>query len=209
MSLLRMICLLLVLVLPGAAFASEASDLVFADRAPWAPPSGGLVWQISRDNDTGETQGELLLEQVTDADGSPILEMSERTGGATRPLTRFPVSAGDPVVVYFLEAVTRDMARMSGGSPFYIRNRIRDGMGAGAQVTRGSDGVTVVLTPFKDNPNAARMGGFASLSLTFDLGPDPKAPIRHLRAETSAPTGTGRPYVVDLTLNPVEGEDKK
>ncbi|MBA4491116.1 hypothetical protein [Paracoccus sp. S1E-3] len=207
MSLPRMIWVLLALVLPVAAWTSEASDLVFADRAPWDPPATGLVWRISRDSDAGATQSELLLEPRTDADGSQILQMSERNDAATRPLSRFPISAGDPVVVYFLEALTRDMARMTGGSPFYIRNRIRDGMGAGAQVTRAPEGVAVVLTPFADDENAARMGGFASLSLRFDLGPDPTDPIRHLRAETGDQTPTGRPYVLDLTLNPVAGEN--
>ena len=192
----RLTTLMIAAVLPLAALAAEGSDLIFADRAPWVLPDGGLDWAVTRQSPTGDTAATLQLDPGAEAS---TLVMSEQTAAGTRPLSQFPVSAGDPVVVYFLEAVTRDMASASGGSPFYIRNRIKDALRAGGTVTHDGAGARVTLMPFADNENAARMAGFDTLTLRFDIAADPHQPMPHLHAETAKPVGD-KPYVLDLTL---------
>ncbi|MDO5659055.1 MAG: hypothetical protein Q4G36_12140 [Paracoccus sp. (in: a-proteobacteria)] len=187
----------------GQAQAQEAglspgAALIFADRAPWTPPEGGYVWATERPRDGVQVDTDIVLTAYTDTDGGAMLLLSERRDGEERALTRFPVSAGDPVVVFFLETVARDMATITGGSPFYIRNRMKEAVAQGGEVTAGDDTV-VVLRPFGADPNDGRMFGFDKLALRFDLGADPAAPIRHLRAEAPAEDG-GPGYVFDMQM---------
>lgn len=75
------------------------------------------------------------------------------------PVTDFSRDSAHPVLMYFLESTVRHMAEATGGSPFYIRNRIRDALIAapmGAEVT-----------PFASDRNRDKMGDFADLTLRF------------------------------------------
>ena len=97
--------------------------------------------------------------------------------GKHRNLGAFPKSVGNPIIMYFVETVVRDMAESAGGSPFYIRNRVKDALVAPTEVETGEavvDGKTVAtqvvtLHPFKDDPNRDRMQGFADLALTVTM----------------------------------------
>lgn len=206
----RLIAVILALTLQSVpGHAADASDLVFADRTPWNTPVGGLAWTVTRDaeaNGAGDGGTRLLLEEASDEDGNTLLQISEEGPAGTRPLSRFPLSAGDPVVVYFLENVSRDMAQQSGGSPFYIRNRIKDAFRSGGEVSSEGDTVSVLLRPFAEDRNVARTGNFRSLSLEFELGPDAAQPIRQLRAATDGPVIAGRPYLFELTLTGSDAE---
>ena len=108
--------------------------------------------------------------------------------GGVVPGDVYVVGGGDPVLVFFLEQTTRDMARLTGGSPFYIRNRIKDAIFRGGQIAAAGAARKATFRPFADDPNAARMQGFETLTLTFVLDSDPKAPIRELLAETQGGT---------------------
>lgn len=185
---------------PLSVAASETTDLIFANRAPWAPPAEGFVWQTERTVQGRPQSSQLVLKAMKSAEGADLLSMSETSPAGTRPLTQFPVSAGDPVVIYFLEAATRDMAEMSGGSPFYIRNRIKDAMRTGGKVTHGAGGTSVEVAPFAGDKNAARMAGFDELTLRFDFGADAAKPIRHLRAEAPKAGPDKKGYIMDMTL---------
>lgn len=175
------------------AQAGEAGDLVFAERGPWALGDTKLVWAVTHagpqaPNFVQITDGSVTLAEVTDpSDGKPVLQLEQKTDTRTRKIGPFPVSGGDPVVIFFLENTARDMAALTGGSPFYIRNRLKDAVFRGGEVARDGDVTTVTLRPFADDPNKDRMHGFESLTMRFVMGPDPKAPIRAFMAETSAP----------------------
>lgn len=178
---------------PTGAGAGEANDLVFAERGPWALGDRQLTWKMVHEGPAAPSfiriaDGSVTLAEVTDAtDGKPVLQLEQKTDTRTRKIGPFPVSGGDPVVVFFLENTARDMASLTGGSPYYIRNRIKDAVFRGGEVTRAGDVTTVTLKPFADDPNAARMHGFETLTMRFVLGPDPRAPIREFVAETAAP----------------------
>ena len=94
-----------------------------------------------------------------------------------RNLGRFPASVGNPIIMYFVETVVRDMAESAGGSAFYIRNRVKDALVAPAELEgdpvdhRGEkvDATAVTLRPFKDDPNAQRMMGFDALELVVTM----------------------------------------
>ncbi len=131
----------------------------------------------------------LLTAKAAQPGGSePSVQMAIEQQGQRREMQEFPASAGNPVLMVFLEDVTRSMAAISGGSPFYIRNRIKDAL-AKAEAETGADGVKrVVLQPFATDPNAERMGAFAKLTLTIEMQDDLPGYFRLLRAET-APDG--------------------
>ena len=85
------------------------------------------------------------------------------------------------------------MATLTGGSPDYIRNRIKDAVFRGGSIAREGGVTTVVARPFESDPNRARMGGFETLQLRFVLGDDPAAPIREMVAETAGPVSPAVP----------------
>lgn len=188
----------------SAAWAGEAGDLVFAERGPWviAQP---LVWTISQtgpevEGFTPMGQGTVSLHQATDAsDGKPVLELTEETARITRKIGPFPVSGGDPALTFFLETTARDMAALTGGSPFYIRNRLKDALFRGGQIQTEGAARVAVFTPFKEDKNSDRMMGFQALELRFTLT-DPQQPIRQMQARTGPLAGDRPAYDSRMVL---------
>lgn len=189
----------------AAARAAEAGDLLFAPRAPWALPQGGLGWRLSQQGPEvpgfrplGE--GRVGLEQVSDpSDGKPVLQLHEVAGPIDRRIGPFPVSGGDPALTFFLETTARDMATLTGGSPFYIRNRLKDALFRGGEVRHAGARTELSFAPFRDDPNRDRMFGFDSLEMVFVLD-DPHGPIRSMAARTGPLAGGQPPYVSEMVL---------
>lgn len=189
----------------GVAQAGEAGDMVFADRGPWDVSQGALTWAITQTGPEAEGfaplgQGTISLGQRIDpSDGKPVLELSEDTPRITRKIGPFPVSGGDPSLTFFLETTARDMAALTGGSPFYIRNRLKDALFRGGEVMREDGHSIAVFRPFDADKNSARMFGFDTLELRFTLA-DPRQPIRRMSARTG-PLAGGKPaYVSEMVL---------
>lgn len=188
-----------VLLSPAPAAAGESAGLIFTDRGPWALGSRELHWRLDHHGPDSPAfrqvrDGRITLAEITDpSDGQPLLEIRETADGDSRVQGRFPVSSGDPVVVFFLENTARDMAMLTGGSPFYIRNRIKEALADAGPAVTDADGVTVELRPFAGDPNGDRMKGFETLRLQFVMAPDPAQPIRALVAETDGPVAAVSP----------------
>lgn len=184
---------------PLALAAGEAGDLVFAERGPWALGDRTLTWALTHEGPASPAfvpvaDGRITLSEVTDpSDGKPVLQLDQKAQGRDRKIGRFPVSGGDPVVIFFLESTTRDMAVLSAGNPDYIRNRIKEAVFRGGSVAREGGVTTVTARPFEGDPNRGRMRGFETLELRFVLGDDPKAPIREMVARTSGPVAAAVP----------------
>jgi hypothetical protein len=189
---------LLVLVVATPLRAGEAADLVFAERGPWRLGERPLIWALSQAGPEVEGfsplgRGTVSLRQVTDAsDGKPVLELTEKTARISRRIGPFPVSGGDPALTFFLETTAGDMAALTGGSPFYIRNRLKDALFRAGEVRHESGATVVVFAPFRADRNGDRMMGFQTLELRFALGSDPGQPIRSMAARTG-PLADGQP----------------
>lgn len=130
-----------------------------------------------------------------------------RQGDQHRALGQFPTDVGNPVIMYFVETVLRDVAQETGGSPFYIRNRIKDALLTTVPVTEAAlpfDGAEIAtrqitLRPFADDPNRDRLGVYADLALRFTLSDD--APGWYLSLVAEAPGADGQSsYHSSLTL---------
>ncbi|MDW4498639.1 hypothetical protein R5H30_11650 [Sulfitobacter sp. D35] len=132
--------------------------------------------------------------------------------GKHRKVGLFPATVGNPIVMYFVETVLRDVAQEAGGSPFYIRNRIKDALIQEApveEVTVNVDGAEiaaqrVTLRPFEHDKNRPRMGPYGDLSLTFTMSEALPGWYGSLVAEAPAKDGRAG-YRNALTL--VAGED--
>lgn len=114
-------------------------------------------------------------------EGDATLAMLEfRRDGKYRKLGAFPASVGNPMIMYFYETVIRDMAEAAGGSPFYIRNRVKESLIQPSDIVEGEavvDGRTVStrtihIYPFADDPNRDRMQGFGDLELRVTMSED-------------------------------------
>ncbi|MTH33166.1 hypothetical protein GL279_00960 [Paracoccus limosus] len=201
---LLVLALLGLSALPAPGRAGEAGDLVFAERAPWSLPQP-LVWSLRQSGPEVEGfkplgEGRVTLSAITDpTDGKPVLQLAEDTPRIKRKIGPFPTEGGDPALTFFLETVSRDMAALTGGSPFYIRNRLKDALFRGGEVRAENGGKLAVFTPFKGDKNAERMYGFDTLELRFALS-DARQPIRAMVAETG-PLAGGRPaYHSEMVL---------
>ncbi|WP_424976479.1 hypothetical protein [Dinoroseobacter sp. S124A] len=111
-------------------------------------------------------------------EGEAVMAMLEfRQDGKHRSLGTFPASVGNPMIMYFYETVVRDMAEAAGGSPFYIRNRVKEALVKPSDITAGEaviDGKTVEtrtirMMPFEGDPNVDRMRGFGDLELRVTM----------------------------------------
>ena len=198
-------CFALGILLGQSVYAGAAGDAVFAERGPWSLEGENPTWSLSIEGPeaegfTGVSDGTVTLSEVTDpSDGEPVLQLTENTGTRERAIGPFPISGGDPVLTFFLEQTARDMVRQTGGSPFYIRNRMKEVLFGGGDITQQDDGQIATFMPFADEENVSRLRGFETLKLTFRLGQDPKSMIRELQAETD-PMGDLAPYRSRMVL---------
>ena len=170
---------------PGTVLARYAQDrhLPPPAAAPEGAPSRNLDGAVVT-----------LTAMPPTGDAPPAVELARSEGGSPpQPLARFPASGPNPVLLYFLEGTVRAMAEATGGSPYYIRNRMREALaqaGAGEPAPAAGPGAReAVLTPFAADPNRDRMGAFAGLTLRLLHAGDPPRLLR-LSADTgSAPEG--------------------
>ena len=133
-----------------------------------------------------------IPDKVTEGTVALLHDMTTRTlalqvAESDRPariVADFPETAPNPVLMFFLENIVRATAAQTGGSPFYIRNRIREALAAstGGTITNGQAQVTI--RPFIADVQAARMGPFAKLSLTLVYDIDRPDRILDLLADT-------------------------
>lgn len=148
--------------------------------------------------------GSIVVTRRTE--GATNLSLTLAGDGPLRELTDFSVEGGNPVLLVFLESVSRSMASLTGGSPFYIRNRIKDALRSGGTRTEVSElyaggtvaAEAVTLHPFEDDPNRDRMGDFAGLTVRFVISPTVPGRFLSLSADTRDPA-TGYHETITLT----------
>ncbi len=202
---------LLCLSLPVAAAVPEAaatSGLLFRE-GPLHGTGRAAVLGYSREvtnaanpeaaaRDTGE---------VAISFDAAMANLQFEQGGKHRGLGSFPASVGNPMIMVFYESVIRDMAETAGGSPFYIRNRVKEALMQPAEITRGEARLgdatvpvqTVTLRPFADDPNRDRMQGFGDLELRVTMSD--AVPGWYLSLVAEAPGAAG--YLSELRFDGV------
>ncbi len=160
--------------------AGEAQDQLFAVGVLDSVPTGQrLVFERERGGVFDTTRlpaiadGEIAVTLTATDSGSRTAVVSTRDDGKERVLTDLPADAGHPLLLVFLEMVVRDVATLTDGSPFYIRNRIREALGDQHEVetveVANDDGAAagerLLFRPFISDPNRQRLGAFADLEI--------------------------------------------
>jgi len=185
--------LLLALMLPPPAAAGQLSDLLMAPGL-FEDAGDGPLLTYAEARSAPEVaglepldDGRLLLAMAEGPDGRK-LKLAQDVDGTERPVSSFSAGTANPVLLYFLEATVRDMSAATGGSPFYIRNRMREALAA-ADLGPEADPREVVLHPFEADRNRARMGAFGDLALRLRFDADEPARLLELSADTAGDAG--------------------
>lgn len=169
--------------LPGQAAGSEPAGAAIGIAPPDTVVDGRAVLSIAPGT------------------GGPVMVLTLGTGGDMKTVAEFPARGPNPMLLFFLENVVRNGVIQTGGSPYYIRNRIRDALVAADLGTDQDGRSVVVLHPFANDPNRARMGDFGALTLTLDYDSADPGRLVELLADTGSGTSG---YSETLKLTPEE-----
>lgn len=203
--LLITVCLCLLGVGAAPAAAGETYDLLFKsgalDDLVAASRGGDGEVRLAYERATlGSMEGpgpdsfRLDLEMVP-PDG---VAMTLHQGDKSRGIGTFPISVGNPVIMYFMETTLRDMAEKSGGSPFYIRNRMKESLLQDADIVPVTVGLgdrdvaarQITLHPFAHDAARNRMGRFADLTLVVTVSEE--VPGWYYSLVSTAPADPGQ-----------------
>jgi hypothetical protein len=210
-----LVAVLVIVGLSGPARADPVTEALFAEGIFDDLQAGHqIAYSHTRRGDTAPdflpvTDGHIAIAAGQAADGTRSLSLTIKADGRLREIEDFSASGGNPVLMVFLESAVRSMATISGGSPFYIRNRIKDALRQGGDVTDAAQDFgggtvaarTVTLYPFANDPNSDRMGAFAGLSLRFVISDAVPGRLLLLSADTPEPASG---YHETITLTGVE-----
>ena len=207
---------------PASLFAAETYETFFRDGALAGMETGETLtydmkttgWSAPRGPAAAEHKNrEGVLSLSIDAEDSAVLRLARAS--RDQEIGVFPASVGNPVIMFFLESTLRDMAGQAGGSPFYIRNRIKDSL------LRKADRETVkvafedkeivaqraIIRPFAADPARDRMGGFADLSIAVTVSEDIPGWYYSLVASAPATGGVDKDgYRQSITLKTQQGD---
>ncbi len=203
----------LALALSPAAWAEDPGRGLFAVDV-FADLDPGDRVHYSHVRSTGEADprvqpivdGSASLLVAENAAGERELAVTLTNDGRSRPVPSFAGAAAHPLLLILLESTVRNMAELTGGSPFYIRNRMREALWVAAETPEPTElvlaGATlpaeaVVVRPFANDPNRPEMGAFADLQLRFVLSEDVPGGIARLEAETG-PGPDGKPVLAEI-----------
>jgi hypothetical protein len=181
-------------LLAGAAPAATPTQLLF-ETPHFATATVGepLRYERRRVSDPAWKLGPDMTEAVTVtpmAGGATEVTLTPE-GGRTRRLTPFEGVPGNPLLMVFLENTVRAVAQATGGSPFYLRNRMKEALRDGLTESEGEGGLTVLTAqPFAADPNAPKMGPLGQLTLRFELAEAEPGAFRLMRADAARPDGT-------------------
>lgn len=158
------VCLALAM---GAAQAAEPVDLLFnTPHLKGVAPGSVLRYEHVRQSDPSLGIGPDVDEAIAVEMGKDAAErFTLDADGHPRIFDVADGVPGNPLLMVFLESTLRSVAKATGGSPFYLRNRMREALRDGL----AQDGEALTMRPFAHDANRARLGAFADMSMRFEL----------------------------------------
>ena len=195
---MRFIPILAAMLLALPALAGPASDRIFSTAALDLVKTGQqVIYTHTREGNAGEElqllpDGEIRIRVQNDAEQKREAVVTMGPIGKLKPVSIWPASSGNPILPIFLESALRAMSRTTGGSSFYIRNRIKEALGAGGQMNtvtldvagKQVTGTEIVFPLFENDKNRDRMGAFKDMSLTFVVSDRTPGDIIRFTAQT-------------------------
>lgn len=142
-------------------------------------------------------------EKVEGKDAREVL-VTITEGKRKSTLDAFLDDGGNPVLVIFLESVAQAVAKSTGGSPFYIKNRIKDAFSRGAEVAptelvrdgKPVEAVRIVYNPFALEKQKERLQTFANFEMAFIFSDAVPGGIVEMRALDDPKTKGFEEYLV-------------
>jgi len=159
--------------------------------------------------------GSVFVARIEKGDSTDSTVVTLTQGNSQRELDHLPADRGNPIFVIFLESSVSSVTFATKGSPFYIRNRIKEAFSSGGEVSKGSvdfDGAEVDAThieyrPFKGDRNAEKMGAaFENLSIRFTLSDD--VPGRFVAMTTQAKVDDKVFFIEEMRFDAVKSGDE-
>jgi len=191
-----------------AADDTEGYDLIFrTGTLDDFAPGDHLRYESVTANEAAAPQTPQSLDLVIEDDDTARL--SRDIDGKRQSLAVFDASVGNPMAMFFLERLVRDLAVSTGGSKYYIRNRIKDSLLAPEAITSDHisyDGAEqpatrVTLAPFVADRNRARLGPFAELRIDFLMSDAVPGWYHEIKAATPKREAGGRFFHSTLHLS--------
>ena len=198
----------------GSAFAGAAQDRIFALTVLESIPTGQTIL-FDHSREVGiETEhlpsiadGRVAITLVEEEAGSRKAQVVLFNESREQRFNPFPADGGNPLLMVFMETAVRGMATLTGGSPFYIRNRMREAVRTqdrGSPIEFDYEGHRVagerfLFRPFDQDPNRERMGAFANLEISFVVSADVPGTFAALAART-APDANGKHLLAETMI---------
>lgn len=192
---------------PTPAFAGALSDQIMAPGLFAAAESGVVLrYQLRRSlteppeagwpgAERGIALPQALPEavlQLSHAGQGPAAQLVlalEQADSPPQQLAALPAAGPNPVLLFWLENIVRAAAVQTGGSPFYLRNRIKEALIDAEMPAVAAGRIQLVLQPFATDARKAELGAFGGLTLTLVWDPARPAQLLELLADTGAGSG--------------------
>jgi hypothetical protein len=206
----------LLLVLAGAARADpNSASLLFETPALIEVPTGTtLIYRLERTVAPGlgaDAGGAGLVASVSTVELSlqpdptdgrrAVIEIV--TGERRQAAGTFPSLVGNPVLLVLLERDVAEMSRRLRGSPYYLRNRLREALGEATPAVptrlnfsgRRVEGWRVAVSPFAQDRHRDKLGAHAAKRYEFTFSDAVPGGLYEIRLTT--PDAQGATLVED------------
>ncbi|MBB3770205.1 hypothetical protein FHS55_000791 [Angulomicrobium tetraedrale] len=207
--------LLVSALLSGAALASPTATELFFDtpylsRVPAGTTLDYIYKHVTARPDLGESFDETLAMKVDaapdDAAGriaNVVIHRGDKEGEAGP----FPTRNGNPISLVLLERDVKEIALLTKGSPFYLRNRLRDHLAGGTvEPARFSfeghevEGWKLTMSPFAQDPNKDKLLELVDRRYEFIYSEAVPGGLYAIRVITPAKDGAANLIDTSLTL---------
>jgi hypothetical protein len=183
---------------------ADATDLLF-ETPQWADarPGDTLAYRYSRKSANeglfGPSFDDRIRLHVDRGATEDTRTVRVELFGAERRRASGPFEdvSFNPVLMLFLEHHVEHLSRSVQANPRYLKNAIRAALRDGFKLARGEASVggrpvttwQVVITPFLNDPNKARMKGLQDLVYTLAVSEQVPGQITELTAKAARPDG--------------------
>ncbi|MBS9478021.1 hypothetical protein [Ancylobacter radicis] len=211
----RLALILAATLLAGAAHAAPTGNEIFFE-APYlsrVAPGTTLNYvykHVTAKADFGEGFDETIDMEVTapaDDTTKRIASVEIHRGARESEAGPFPTMNGNPISLVLLERDVKEMAQLSKGSPFYLRNRLREHLASGTvEPTRFEfggktvDGWKLIMRPFAEDPNKDKLQELAQRRYEFLFSDEVPGGLYAIRVVTPAKDGASNIIETSLTL---------
>lgn len=147
---------------------SQAETLLFMTKHLAAiRKDAALKYQVVKAGSLEDPfEDQVALAVSVDKDGSRLVTPQFASGKQREGYGPVPAAESNPVILYFLESDVKEMKRLTGGSDYYFRKRIRMALAENAEVRpvefrfqdKAVKGTEIRIKPYAGDPLAKEKG---------------------------------------------------